>query len=86
MNSTASESHQAGAEARRAAHSHGGHSTTGVRYDALLRYLRGLYVRPERTSTTTVKQERPPAGPGTATSAPAEAETEPAPDEADSER
>ena len=84
MDSTASESHKAGTEARRAAYSHGGHSTTSVRYDALLRYLRGLYVRPEKTSTTTPKQERPPADTKTVTDSPAKAESEPTPREADS--
>ncbi|HZP51321.1 hypothetical protein [Actinocrinis sp.] len=62
MNGTSAESHRAGAEARRETVSSTGHSGTDTRYNAMLRYLRGLYVRspqaPQKASAP--KAQTPP--------------------------
>lgn len=52
MSGTASESHRAGQEARRDTVSNSVRSGTDTRYDAMLRYLRGLYVRSPKTQQT----------------------------------
>ncbi len=83
MNSTESESRQASDEARRDILSRGAHPNTGARYDAVLRYLRGLYVRTPKTSPEQKQPARPQAGPGTGATTPAGPKPEP-PDSAKS--
>jgi len=56
MSGTESESHQAGQEARRDTVGHVTQSGSTSRYDALLRYLRGLYVRGDNAKTEPKKQ------------------------------
>lgn len=59
MNGTSAESHRASAEARRETVSSTGHSGTDTRYDAMLRYLRGLYVRsPQATQKPSAPKAR----------------------------
>ena len=74
MSGTSSDSHRAGAEARRDTVSSTGHSGTDTRYNAMLRYLRGLYVRspqapqkasaPKAQSQPKTEPEAPPAETG----------------------
>lgn len=76
MSGTASESHRAGEEARRDTVSSPTRSGTDTRYDALLRYLRGLYVKSPKTQQTTNAAKAPsqsatkPSEPSTEPSAP----------------
>ena len=62
MSGTASESHRAGQEARRDTVSSSVRSGTDTRYDAMLRYLRGLYVRSPKTQQTS-NAPKPPTQP-----------------------
>ena len=80
MNGTASESHRAGEEARRGTVSSTGHSGTDTRYDAMLRYLRGLYVRsPKTQNATSVPQTptQPKTEPGEPPTQPSDPNAEP---------
>ena len=56
MNGTETDSRSAGEEARRDVISRAGQTGTGAHYDALLRYLRGLYVRSPKTTTQQTRQ------------------------------
>ncbi len=56
MNGTESQSRQTGQEARRDVLSRAAQSGSTSRYDALLRYLRGLYVREDNAKTEPKKQ------------------------------
>ncbi len=77
MSGTSSESHHAGTESRRETVSSTGHSGTDTRYNAMLRYLRGLYVRspqaPQKASAPTAQSQ-----PNTEPDAPAAEPVEPA--------
>lgn len=80
MNGTASESHRAGEEARRDTISSSGRSGTDTRYDAMLRYLRGLYVRSpkaQQTSNAAKAPSRPPAKPNEQPAEPTGSNAEP---------
>lgn len=71
MESTESESRQASGEARRDVLSRGSHPSAGAHYDAVLRYLRGLYVRAPKASVTPPKQtSAEPETEGTAAAGP----------------
>ena len=80
MSGTSAESHRAGAEARRETVSSTGHSGTDTRYNAMLRYLRGLYVRsPQATQKASAPeaQSQPKTGPDTPVAEPGEPPAEP---------
>ena len=77
MNGSESERHQAGGEARRDVQSRGAHPSAGGHYDALLRYLRGLYVRAPKSATTAQKQAATQAGSGTEVTTPTGPKSQP---------
>jgi len=84
VSGTSSESHHAGTESRRETVSSTGHSGTDTRYNAMLRYLRGLYVRspqaPQKASAPTAQSQpsTEPEAPATEPDAPAAEPVEPA--------
>lgn len=61
MSGNEAESRQAAQEARRDVLSHVGATGTANRYDALLRYLRGLYVRAPKEHKVPESPETDPA-------------------------
>ena len=80
MSGTSADSHRAGAEARRETVTTTGHSGTDTRYNAMLRYLRGLYVRsPQATQKATAPkaQSEPKTEPEAPAAEPAEPPAEP---------
>jgi hypothetical protein len=80
VNGTASESHRAGEEARRDTISGSGRSGTDTRYDAMLRYLRGLYVRSPKTQQTSNAPKapsQPPVRPAQPPAEPSDSDGEP---------